>query len=96
MEKKVRAHVIISGRVQGVFFRLETRYAADRYGVFGWVRNKRDRTVEAVFEGDEKNVLSILEWCKQGPPVAKVKNVDVKWEDYRGEFKSFEITYSPM
>jgi acylphosphatase len=93
MEDKSRAHAVISGRVQGVFFRLETKHAADGFGVFGWVRNKRDRTVEAVFEGSEKSVVSILEWCKKGPPYAKVTNVDVTWEDYRGEFNSFEITY---
>jgi len=93
MEKKVRAHAVIAGRVQGVFFRLETQRAAERHGVFGWVRNKRDGNVEAVFEGDEKNVLSVLEWCKQGPPIAKVTNVDVAWEDYRGESSSFDVTY---
>jgi len=93
MEQNARAHAVISGRVQGVFFRLETKHAADGFGVFGWVRNKRDRTVEAVFEGTEKNVMSILKWCKKGPPIAKVIDVDVTWEDYKGEFSSFEITY---
>lgn len=93
MEEKVRAHAVISGRVQGVFFRLETKHAAEGYGVFGWVRNRRDGTVEAVFEGSEENVMSVLEWCKKGPPIAKVSRVDVEWEDYIGEFNSFEITY---
>jgi len=93
MEKKVRAHAVIAGRVQGVFFRLETHRAAERHGVFGWVRNKRDGNVEAVFEGDEKDVLSVLEWCKQGPPIAKVTNLAVEWEDYTGEFGGFDITY---
>jgi acylphosphatase len=93
MEKKVRAHAVISGRVQGVFFRMETKRAADGLGVFGWVRNKRDGTVEAVFEGPEKSAMSVLEWCKEGPPIAKVTNVDVTWEDYKGEFSSFDVTY---
>jgi acylphosphatase len=93
MEEKVRAHAVVSGRVQGVFFRLETKHAADGFGVFGWVRNKRDGTVEAVFEGSENSVMSILEWCKKGPPIAKVNRVDVKWEDYKGEFNSFDVTY---
>ncbi len=93
MENKVRVHVVISGRVQGVFFRLETKQAADRYGVFGWVKNQRDGTVAAVFEGPKENVASLLDWCKQGPPLANVKTVDLKWEDYKGEFDSFEITY---
>jgi len=93
MEEKVRARAVISGRVQGVFFRLETKRAADGFGVFGWVRNRRDGTVEAVFEGSKQNVMSILEWCKKGPPIAKVYNVDAEWEDYIGEFSRFEIAY---
>ncbi len=93
MDDKARAHAVISGRVQGVFFRVETKHAADGFGVFGWVRNKRDGKVEAVFEGSEKSVMSVLEWCKKGPPYAKVTHVDVNWEDYKGEFSSFEITY---
>ncbi|MBW2197672.1 MAG: acylphosphatase [Deltaproteobacteria bacterium] len=93
MENKVRAHAVISGRVQGVFFRLETKHASDGFGVFGWVRNKRDGTVEAMFEGSEKSVMSILEWCKKGPPIARVTNVDVTWEDYKGEFSGFDVTY---
>jgi acylphosphatase len=92
MENKTRAHAIISGRVQGVFFRWETKRAADEFGVFGWVRNKRDGTVEAVFEGSEQNVASILEWCKQGPPIARVERLEVSRQEYTGEFNSFEIT----
>lgn len=93
MEEKVRAHAVISGRVQGVFFRMETKRAADGFGVFGWVRNKRDGTVEAVFEGSEESVMSVLEWCKKGPPIANVTKVDVTWGDYKGEFSSFDVTY---
>jgi acylphosphatase len=90
---KVTARAVIIGKVQGVFFRMETKRAAERYGVLGWVRNKRDGTVEAIFEGDEKSVGSILEWCKEGPPLAEVKRVSVKWENYSGEFKAFDIIY---
>jgi len=93
MKKKLRAHVIISGRVQGVFFRMETKQAANRLGCYGWVRNKLDGTVEAIFEGNEESVKSSLEWCKDGPPHAKVTNIDVKWEDHTGEFQGFEITF---
>ena len=93
MKKKVRAHAIISGRVQGVFFRMETLRTAERYGVYGWVRNKRDGTVEAMFEGDESRVISILEWCKEGPPSASVNHVDVQWKVPTGEFEGFEIKY---
>jgi acylphosphatase len=93
MEDKVRVRAVISGRVQGVFFRLETKKAAARYGVFGWVRNQRDGTVAAVFEGSKENVDSMLDWCKHGPPIAKVLDVDVTREKYRGEFNGFEIKY---
>ena len=93
MEDKKRAHVIISGRVQGVFFRMETLKAAQLYGVSGWVKNKADGTVEAMFEGDNKSVDSILEWCRRGSPPAKVEKADVNWEDYTGEFKEFKIAY---
>ncbi|MGD8211238.1 MAG: acylphosphatase [Desulfobacterales bacterium] len=93
MKDKVRAHAIISGRVQGVFFRMETKQAADRLGVFGWVKNQRDGTVEALFEGDQDKVNAVLEWCNQGPPSAKVTDVNVEWQDYAGEFSGFGITY---
>lgn len=93
MEKKVRAHAIITGRVQGVWFRMETKQAADGNGVCGWVRNKRDGSVEAVFEGAESAVKSTLDWCWKGPPMADVDNVDVTWEPYAGEFDRFEVTY---
>jgi acylphosphatase len=93
MEKQVRAHAVISGRVQGVFFRAETQRAAERFGVFGWVRNKRDGTVEAVFEGRQHDVDAVLNWCRQGPSMSRVDRVDVDWQNYAGEFKSFDITF---
>jgi acylphosphatase len=92
-DKKIRAHAVIAGRVQGIFFRIETKRTADHAGVFGWVRNKRGGNVEALFEGDAGSVKSVLEWCRKGPPLAHVKSVDVEFEDYKGEFKEFEITY---
>ena len=93
MEKNVRAHVIISGRVQGVFFRMETFKAAQLYGVSGWVRNKADGTVEALLEGDKKSVDLMLEWCRKGSPPAMVENMEVNWKDFTGEFDEFKITY---
>lgn len=93
MEKKVRAHVVISGRVQGVFFRMNTARTAKRFGVYGWVKNRRDGAVEALFEGEEDQVQGMLEWCRTGDPPAKVASVDVKWEDYVGEYNAFEITF---
>lgn len=90
---KVRAHVFVSGRVQGVFFRSETRHEAKLRGVRGWVRNLPDGRVEAVFEGEEEAVKELIEFCRRGPPGARVVKVDVKWENYTGEFRSFEIRY---
>ncbi len=93
MENKVRARAIVSGRVQGVFFRMETKRAADRLDVDGWVRNLKDGTVEAVFEGDQDRVEAAVDWCRQGPPHAAVADVDVTWQDYTGEFNGFKIVY---
>ena len=93
MQKQVRAHAIISGRVQDVFFRMETQRAAGRFGVFGWVRNRPDGSVEAVFEGQQQAVDAVLQWCQEGPNLAVVKNVEVKWLDFTGEFESFDITW---
>ncbi|MEM3538360.1 MAG: acylphosphatase [Nitrososphaerales archaeon] len=90
---KVRIHVYISGFVQGVFFRSNTRKIALKLGLKGWVRNLEDGRVEAIFEGDRDKVLKMLEWCKVGPPRAQVINVDVKWEKYEGNFTNFEIIY---
>lgn len=87
----VRAHVLISGRVQGVYFRDSTRTRAIDLGVTGWVRNRRDGRVEAVFEGDEPAVRKIVEWCHKGPPGAWVVNVETSWEPPTGEFADFQI-----
>ena len=93
MQTKTRAQAIISGRVQGVFFRMETKRAADGIGVFGWARNLRDGTVEALFEGDKDRVDAVLAWCQEGPPHANVSDVKVDWEDYAGEFSKFDVRY---
>jgi len=90
---RVRAHVFISGRVQGVFFRHETRLRAIRNNVVGWVRNLPDGRVEAVFEGEKENVEVMIAFCHRGPPGAVVKNVEVIWENPTGEFKDFRIRY---
>lgn len=89
----VRAHVYVSGRVQGVFFRENTRRLAQKMGVTGWVRNLPDGRVEAVFEGEEEAVRKMIEFCKRGPPAARVDDVEVIWEKPRGEFLDFEIRW---
>jgi len=88
---RVRAHVWISGRVQGVFFRAHTKEVAEKLGLTGWVRNLPDGRVEAVFEGEEEAVKEAIEWCKRGPPLAKVEKVEVRYEDPTGEFRDFRI-----
>ena len=90
---KRRAHLFISGRVQGVFYRANTRDQARRLGLTGWVRNLPDGRVEAVVEGEEEKIKELIDWCHQGPPGAQVRGVEVRWEDYRGEFADFEIRY---
>jgi acylphosphatase len=80
-----RACVVVSGMVQGVFFRTETRDRARSLGVAGWIRNVPDGTVEAAFEGDEERVDSMVEWCRRGPSGASVEQVEVEWVEPEGE-----------
>jgi len=91
--KKVRAHVLIKGRVQGVFFRAETCSQAYSLGLTGWVRNRWGGSVEAVFEGEDQKVRKMIAWCYKGPPAAVVEDVEVEWEEYKGEFTSFSVRY---
>ena len=93
MEANARTHVIIHGRVQGVFFRLETQKAARQFGATGWVRNLPDGTVEVVMEGTEAAVKALLDWCGQGPRMARVDKVEASSQPYTGEFDTFEVTY---
>jgi acylphosphatase len=82
---EARARAVFRGRVQGVFFRAETRDRARSLGLSGWVRNVPDGSVEAVFEGERERIESILDWCRRGPGLAEVEDVDVDWEQPRGE-----------
>ena len=89
--KKVRAHLLISGRVQGVAFRYYAQDVAQSSGVKGWVRNCWDGKVEIVAEGEEGKVKKLISWCYQGPGSAIVEKINIEWEKYRGEFNSFAI-----
>jgi acylphosphatase len=80
-----RARVRVRGRVQGVLFRAEARWRAQALGLSGWVRNARDGSVEAVFEGEPDRVESMVEWCRRGPPGADVDEVEVALEETEGE-----------
>jgi acylphosphatase len=80
-----RARVVVRGLVQGVSFRIATRDRARSRGVAGWVRNRADGAVEAVFEGAEEDVQSLVDWCRRGPSGAVVESVEVEWEPPGGE-----------
>jgi acylphosphatase len=83
-EQPVRRRIEARGRVQGVFFRESTRRWATQRGVAGWVRNRPDGSVEAVFEGERDAVLSLVESCRLGPPDARVERLDVHEEAAEG------------
>jgi len=91
MTPAVRARVVVSGRVQGVFYRASCRDEAAARGLSGWVRNAPDGTVEAAFEGPEADVRALVEWCRRGPPSAHVERVEISWESPAGE-RGFRIT----
>ena len=82
-------HLLISGRVQGVGFRYSMAEEAERLGVTGWVRNRRDGTVEAVVDGDPHGVEAILAWARRGPRGARV--TDVRISEIAGSFERFEM-----
>ena len=85
MSERVRAHVFVSGRVQGVSFRATTRDTAREYGIDGWVRNLDDGRVEAVFEGPEADVEALVTFCHEGSSAARVESVEVTSENPQGE-----------
>lgn len=90
-EKMLRARVVVSGVVQGVYYRAHARDRAARLGVAGWIRNLDDGSVEAVLEGNEPAVREMIEWCRRGSPKAVVNNVVVTWEPFSGEFDRFSV-----
>jgi len=93
MNQKTRAHIFVSGRVQGVFFRENTQKKARKLGLTGWVKNLLDGRVEAVFEGEKEKIEEMIEWIKKGSFLAKVNNLEINWQEYQGEFENFEIKY---
>jgi acylphosphatase len=84
-EERRRVHVVVRGRVQGVFFRSETGERARSLGIDGWVRNDPDGSLQAVFEGPGERVESLVAWCRRGPAGADVESVETAWEEPRGE-----------
>ena len=86
-----RAHVRISGQVQGVFFRDSTRQRAEELGLAGWVKNLPDGRVEAVFEGPSEKVREMVRWCEEGPRHASVEDVGTDFEEAGGDLQGFEV-----
>jgi acylphosphatase len=92
MSDRTRAHVYVSGKVQGVYFRATTRDTARERGVDGWVRNLDDGRVEAVFEGSQEAVEAMVEFCHEGSSAARVDDVEVTYEEPQGE-DGFEVRW---
>ena len=88
-----RLHLFVFGRVQGVFFRANTRALAHTLNLKGFVRNLPDGSVEIVAEGEEEKLKELLEWAKRGPEGAVVEDMKIEWGEAKGEFKDFEIKY---
>jgi acylphosphatase len=91
--KHQRVRLLVSGKVQGVFFRQALKVAAKKNNVSGWVRNLKDRRVEAVLEGDSKSVNSVIEWTRIGSANSRVDDIEVVNEEAKNEFSTFEVLY---
>ncbi|MFO7898627.1 MAG: acylphosphatase [Planctomycetota bacterium] len=90
---ETRAEVSIGGRVQGVGFRFSTVRRAESLGLTGWVRNTMRGGVEAVFEGEERAVKQMVDWCRQGPRMARVADIDVEYAEPTGEMSGFQVRF---
>jgi len=86
-----RVQMIVSGRVQGVFFRASVQREAKQLGLTGYVKNRLDSTVEIVAEGEEDLVKHLIAWAQNGPSTARVDKVETRWRSYTGEFSEFRI-----
>ena len=90
---KVRAHVVFEGLVQGVFFRANAKRCADALHVTGWVRNRHDGSVEAMFEGEEEKVKEAIDWCATKQRLAQVDRKAVEFSEATDEFSDFQIRH---
>jgi acylphosphatase len=88
-----RVHLIVSGDVQGVLFRVKTLGIANNLGLTGWVKNTLGGGVEIVAEGKKEALEELASWCKKGPPYSRVENVEITWEKSTGEFSNFDVRY---
>ena len=90
---KIRAHIVVRGKVQGVYFRQNAQRICNEYGVTGWVLNVDDGSVEAILEGDKNSVEYAISWFRVGPPDAHVEKIELSYDRYSGEFEGFKISY---
>ena len=86
-----QVHLVVRGRVQGVFYRASAQREAKRLGLTGWVKNRQDSAVEMCVEGEEDELKELIAWAHKGPTAARVDKVDVRWRGYTGEFPDFRI-----
>ena len=91
--KQQRVHILVSGKVQGVFFRQALKVVAKKNNVFGWVRNLADKRVEAILEGDSQSVNLVIKWVRIGSANSRVDNVEITNEEFKNEFSTFEVLY---
>lgn len=92
MSDIARAHLIVSGHVQGVYYRSNSAETGLKLGLTGWSKNLPNGTVEIVAEGDKERIEELIKWCRKGPPSARVEGVDIRWEAPTGEFEAFRVT----
>jgi acylphosphatase len=88
-----RASIRVTGFVQGVYYRYATKEKADELGLTGTVRNMPDGSVAIVCEGERQEIQHLIEWCRHGPPTARVDDVEVKWDESKGAFHRFSVIY---
>ena len=88
-----RVRLLVSGNVQGVFFRQALKVVAKKNNVSGWVRNLKDGRVEAVLEGNSKSTNSVIEWTRVGPANSRVDDIEVINEEFENEFSTFDVLY---
>lgn len=93
MENQGRVHLLVSGRVQGVYFREHTRRKASELALSGWVKNLPDGRVEIVAEGNKEDVKKLIEFAEKGSLFARVSGLEIEWEDYEGDFRNFKVRY---
>jgi acylphosphatase len=91
--KNVRVHLVVEGRVQGVWYRESTRIKATAIDIKGWVKNRSDGTVEIIVEGLDTDIREFVEWCHTGPPRAVVSKITESSQEFRNEFDSFNIVF---